>query len=785
MSYIRFLASIALAVLLALSCGEDKGTVGMGKRDARPIDWARNMHPRLLLTSGEQERLRSSLATTHKFLWDRYLQDLPGRLEAAGRPFGDDLNRGHAGIAPELAFAWAMTGSDEHYRAARDYLLRLADGPEWDPVNDLVHGHLLQGIALAYDILYQSMTPDERAKVAARLGRECEAQYSRMTTGQVWYRNQYFQNHAHSNFCGLAYAACALYGEHPEAPKWLALCEEFFETVFEVMPPDGGSLEGLSYGSYALEFICRYAELAKSLLARDYYPRSDYLRNSPDYLIHSLLPVLKHDEWAITFGDAPRHSNWHGPEPMLFLLATRYGNGAAQWLGRTLIELEPEGLASAGWWALFWYDPTVRPAAPAAFPTFHHLTDIDQVMMRSSWTDPMGTLIGLKAGPFMGRRQSRTAAYDWGTGHQDSDAGSFQIFSHGEFLAIDPLYTGFKLAANHSTLLVKGRGQLGDEVQWFAAAEALKFGHYPNVLQAVTQPAWDYVVADVAPAYHPALGLKQFTRHYLFIKPDILLLADQVTLSDRGIFHSWPSEQLETGGGLSHNSAGYVVGPQGEAWAEFDGEPGEYNLYCLYLDNHPGEGAYSFKVGTGTVHSWRNEESVTDYHLELSGPVTLRKGDRIAFSAAPMGTEARLLKLVAFSAEVPDERGAQWLLHLDPASSIRKTADGLSATLGKASLDLHNLSDSASRLDWELFDIKAAEIEPFTFRQTRRVSLAPEFTGDSALILTLIHTRPSTGKPVEELESGVQGSLRKISWRLDGKKYDLSWDLDGRKVDLR
>ena len=422
------------------------------------------------------------------------------------------------------------------------------------------------------------------------------------------------------------------------------------------MPPDGGSLEGLSYGSYSLEYICRYAELAKSLLGRDYYSQSDYLRHSPDFLLHSLLPRMKSDEWAITFGDAPRHSNWHGPEPQLFLLASRYGNGAAQWLGRTLIDLEPQGLASAGWWALLWYDPEIPSADPATFPTFHHLNDIDQVMMRSSWVDPMATLVGFKAGPFMGRRQSKVNSYDWGTGHQHPDAGSFQIFSHGEFLAIDPLYTGFKRAANHSTLLVKGRGQLGDEIQWFASAEALKFGHYPTVLKAETSTAFDYVVADVAPAYHPALGLGKFIRHCLLIKPDILLLADEIQLSDKGLYYSWPGEDLVTTGGLDHNSAGYVVGPQGEATAVFDGEPGEYRLYCMYLDNYAGEGNYSFLVGDSTVHSWKNEETVTDYHLELSPPVRLKKGDRIAFKAAPMGTECRLLKITAFSQDIPSGR---------------------------------------------------------------------------------------------------------------------------------
>ena len=43
------------------------------------------------------------------------------------------------------------------------------------------------------------------------------------------------------------------------------------------------------------------------------------------------------------------------------------------------------------------YDPTVPPADPATFPTFARFPEIDQVMMRSSWTDPEATLVGFKS----------------------------------------------------------------------------------------------------------------------------------------------------------------------------------------------------------------------------------------------------------------------------------------------------------------------------------------------------------------------------------------------------
>ena len=199
---------ILAACLVIASCGKEGPEAGLSGRQA-----LNNAHPRILLTPKVQERLRSDIQGSHKWLWERYLQDLPGKLEAGSvEALTEDLDRGHANLAPDLAFAYLMSGDKAHFQVARNHLLNLALSQEWDPENDLVHGHLLQGIALAYDWLYNDLAEEERSVVAARLAREAQAEYERMTTGRVWYHNQYFQNHGISNFCGFAYAAAALYG---------------------------------------------------------------------------------------------------------------------------------------------------------------------------------------------------------------------------------------------------------------------------------------------------------------------------------------------------------------------------------------------------------------------------------------------------------------------------------------------------------------------------------------------------------------------------------------------
>jgi acetyl esterase/lipase len=743
------------------------------------------LHPRLLLDRGRVASLRERLDTTHRFLWERYGQDVPRMVAVSKRetPLGDARYDGD--LIPDLAFAWLMTGRPDLLEVAKAHLLRLATDEEWSSNEDLAYlvpGHYILGMALGYDWLFEALTPAERAAVAGRLAREAAAQHRRITVERVWWRNQYFQNHSHSNTAALAFAAAALWGEDARAPLWLAIAESFFDKTLAVLPPDGSSLEGYAYAGYGGEYVLLYALLERDLFGKDETERS-WLRHFPEYLLQGLLPRRTADEWAMTFGDAPRRG-WTSTAQQLFTLARLHRNAAAQWMAGEAVGLRPTGLGSRGWLMLLGYDPTVPPADPATLPTFARFPEIDQVMMRSSWTDPQATLVGFKSGPFMGRTLSRDAVFDFGTGHQDADSGSFQLFSHGAFLAIDPLYTGRERTEDHSTMLFKGHGQLGEQ-NAFGSMEALRFGHHPTIDHAETTASYDYVVGDVTRAYHPALGLTRFVRHLLFVKPDVLVVADEVTLREQGVVHDYMPETLETGGGLRHASNGYVVGSEGEAFVRFEGDPGSYRIAAVYLDNVPGAGRYSFEVDGRTVHSWtsRNED-VDDHLIAVSGPVALRRGSRVAFRSASMPAGTRLTKMSVFSDAVKAPRGAEWLLHLDPKSEVRETRDGLEAALGGAVLEVHRLLPEGQALTWGPHEVARPEVEPFTFRETTRVAVRPSFDGNEAFLLTLLRGRSAAGRPLADLQAARRNGRLEIRFSEDGRVTAIAWDLARRAVSV-
>lgn len=747
-----------------------------------PLERLAGQHPRLFFDAQRVSELRPTLNTSHQFLWRRFQEDVPRMVAIAEGTTKANDARYEGDLIADLAFAWTMTGDARLLEAAKKQLLRLALGSQWSSDEDVIYlipSHFLTGLALGYDWLYPVLSETERSGVATRLGKEAAAQYESITKGRVWWRNQYFQNHSHSNYCGLALAATALYGEDPRAGLWLETCRAFFKKVFEVMPSDGGSLEGYAYAGYGAEYILMYAMISRDLLGED-YTSNPWMRHLSQYLVQGLLPVRREQEWAMTFGDAPRRG-WTSTAQHLFLLARLYRDPAAQWMACETVELPEHGLGSRGWMMLLYYDPTVAPASPANFPPLYHFPEIDQVMMRSSWADHDATLVGFKCGPFMGKTLSRTARFDYGTGHEETDAGSFQIFSHGSFLAIDPLYLGYKLTGNYNTMLLKGTGQMGEQAG-FGSAEALRFGHYPEIVMVKQTPDVDYVVGDVTRAYHPALGVKKHVRQLLFLKPHTVLVADTVDLSEKGVVYYYAPEEIKTAGGLKHAPNGYVVGAEGEAYIEFAGTPGSYQVAVIYLDNAPERGNYSLQVDGKTVGSWksRNEE-IDDNLIEVLPPVELKKGSRISFIGAPMAPECRLTKMIVFSDSAKGERKAQWLMQVDPAASVKQEANNIRVTLGRAGLDLYSLLPARAIVRVENHPIKKADVEPFSFRTTQRIVVEPEMPGETVTLLNLLQMRGANEPGLESVRAEQRGSAVEVSWKDKGRARTIKWDLEHRQ----
>lgn len=486
-------------------------------------------HPRLFLNRARILELRAAIRTTHSGVWKAIEQQ--AATCAAQRPpqyrdEGDEeelWQREVGNRLPFLAMAFLMTGETAYLHAAREWSLASCGYPHWGVQRfedtDLAAGHQLFGLALVYDWLYQDLDQEARDKIAATLLSRGEVMHRACST-QFW-REEYLQNHLWVDITGLFAAALAL-DEQPR--QWIDTVVEKYRRTEEALGPDGASQEGVGYWGYGVEYMLKFWHLAGDALGEN--PRSPWWKSTAAYRLYLSLPrnAWTNRNTIVDIADCPR-SDWYGPDYMLRRLAQLYGDSHAQWLAA---ELESAGVTAfaARWLNLLWYDPAIPSRAPADLPALRHFADLGIVSARSDWSGNE-SLVVFKCGPAVGHQATRRFDSDPGGGHVHPDANHFVLFGAGEWLIRDDGYA-WKQTGNHNTLLVGGQGQMGEGLQWFRDRAQLGGRAEPQILRAQAGAECDEMRGDALPAYPQECGLRRFVRSLYFLKPDVLIVVDDI-----------------------------------------------------------------------------------------------------------------------------------------------------------------------------------------------------------------------------------------------------------------
>lgn len=754
--------------------------------------WVAKGHPRLMLDAQQIQSWKANLSPQQQEVWLTLAGEVDD-LKKARAPAGR-FDRGHGNMMARLAVMARLSGDAQLVEVARQYLLDVSSRPVWDAETDLLHGHMLWGAAIAYDWLWKDLSPEQRTTVRGKLAHEAQLQYEASTVQRGYWRNQYLQNHGHVNFCGLAFAAAALYGEDARAPQWLKLSDDFFTETFRWSNPDGTSLEGLSYGVYALEFCLRYAELAKQVEGVD-YSHSLWLANMPLYVLHSTLPVMSRNEWAMDFGDSPRTGNSHLPTHSMAWIAGQLQDPVAQGVGLMLRELHGD-LGNDSWQTLLWYDAKVPATDRSQMPTFHEFADTGQVIMRTDWSaDAM--LVGLHCGPWLGQNAWRPGRLDLGAAHEHPDANSFQVFAEGAWLLIDPGYTYNKRTSDHSTLLIDGAGQLGGNVTWFAAEDATSFDHYARITRTETNDQFDYVMGDATGTYHPGLGLKRYVRHWLFLKATrTLVIVDDLAAEPTGFYKAWTRERVQFEGMKVENPKAEFLVPEkpdrkGKVWFTYDGSCGTFDIDVDYFDNAPGQGHYVVAVADKVVAEWTHDVQDTDLHVRTLRNVKIHEGDKVELRGEPFGKPGKFIKMAVSSRKSlrAQPHQVQLLLHAPESAKVTpvdvrgEDAVGYAVDAGKAVLDVWA---TGSGLESSCGEYKV--IQGSAIKQTQRIVLFPQLQqakGEEAgIVVTVLQPRKPDAKARQRIEATSNAIDRSVAIQIadQGGTWDAKLSLEDGRV---
>jgi hypothetical protein len=323
----------------------------------------------------------------------------------------------------------------------------------------------------------------------------------------------------------MAAVGLALFDEVDDASSWIGLPLEKFQRTMAALGSDGASHEGVGYWEYGAEYLLKFMDLARTRLGVNLYTGA-WWRNTARYAQYLALPrqAWTRPNCLVDMADCPR-SHWYGPDYLLRGLAREFHDSYAQWLAQQIDEAE---VASPGapWLNLVWFDPSLRATSPSSLPTLRHFEDMDIVSARSDWSGDE-SLVVFKCGPCLGHKAVQEFTYDPGGGHVHPDANHFVLFGAGEWLIRDDGYRA-KWTGQHNTLLVDGRGQLGEGKQWFEAAQALAAKARPKIVRASSSADLDQMTGEASQAYPAELGLGRHLRHLLFLKPEVLLVCDEV-----------------------------------------------------------------------------------------------------------------------------------------------------------------------------------------------------------------------------------------------------------------
>ena len=502
------------------------------------LEKARGVHPRLYLDASRVTQLSDAIRNTHATLWNE-IRDQAERLSRRGPPAyretdgtsGDEQlwQREVGNAMPVLAMAWLLTRDPQYLDAARQWALASCDYKTWGLGRidgmDLAAGHQLLGLALVYDWCYDDLDETARRTIRETLIRRTSSMYEAAATGKAWWHRSYLQNHLWVNITGMAAAGFALFDEVAAAAMWIGLPLDKFQQTMSFLGPDGASHEGVGYWEYGVEYMLKFMHLAHTLLDVNLYG-SDWWRPTARYTQYLSLPrhAWTRANCIVDIADCPR-SHWYGPDYLLRCLARVFQDGHAQWLAQ---QIDDANVATAGasWLNLIWFDPTVSPIPPGDLPTLRHFPDMGIVSARSDWSGNE-SLVVFKCGPFIGHRAIQEFSYDPGGGHVHPDANHFVLFGAGAWLIRDDGYRA-KWTGQHNTLLLDGQGQFGEGKMWFDGSQALQVKTSPRILRAESNADWDHIVGDATEAYPRNLGLRSHVRHVLFLKPDVLIVGDDI-----------------------------------------------------------------------------------------------------------------------------------------------------------------------------------------------------------------------------------------------------------------
>ncbi len=477
-------------------------------------------HPRLYVRAADLPDIRARVTANPR--WPAFLRRAETWLDATPKeepvdywdfdPWGEVYRAVYSPsqymerVYLECAFTYLITQDRRFLDKAREFMLEQA---AWDPEGptcfqwlDQVGRSIMLNMSIAYDWLYNDLTPVERRTVQASLMARVRTTYGTQRSNDCRTLTYYPRNSHGITILGMmCTTSLALLGDVPEMTPIFEYVVPYYCAMF---PPwggaDGGWSEGPNYALWSVAGHLERWETIRSALDIDLFVKPWYA-NHGWWRLYCIPPFVK-TSW---FGDG--HPSRAADAGLMGALANLYRDPYFRWHAETA-----PGNASSGWQALL-RDRAIPTKAPVDIPQSRAFRDVGWAFLHSDLASPEEVLLGFKSSPHGSQS------------HSHSDQNSFVLYAYGKSMAIDsgyydsygsPHHYRFtRRTKAHNAILIGGKGQPINDIT--ATGTLTGFVHGAG---------FDYVAGQAAPAYQGRL--RNWERRILFIRPDVFVIIDDL-----------------------------------------------------------------------------------------------------------------------------------------------------------------------------------------------------------------------------------------------------------------
>lgn len=439
-----------------------------------------NKHPRLYADDDKIEVLRRRVKTDASVSkWFKGIRDYADTYIGTDPVVYDiydgirllNISRKARSIMQELAFCYQMTGETKYADRCIKEMNAVCEFPDWNPSHFLDTAEMTEGLAFAYDWLYNYITPDFREKVKTAIIE------MGLNQGVQDYRNKpedrkrtyrWAQSSVADNWnivcnSGLIQGAMAVCEDAPE------LAAEIFESGMKLLEkavlmygPDGAWYEGPGYWQYATEYFIDLCSCLDSVFSDTF----GYLN----------APGVSQTGYYITAITGPcGNFNFHDSAipavnaPELFFLADKLSDSA---LSALRTEQMKNRNTKGSIRDILYYNPELSGDS-ALMKKDYYFRDTEVAALRSDWNDYNAVFLGVHAG--------KTDVY-----HGHMDAGSFVLDGFGTRYACDLGADDYNIddsvwnlyryrAEGHNTLVINPSKDGGQKIEGAAKIDRFEY----------------------------------------------------------------------------------------------------------------------------------------------------------------------------------------------------------------------------------------------------------------------------------------------------------------------